>query len=97
MSVSQEICEYFSDLIKPARNVRAPGVAGTQAFYSSRVECTDKNTGGNVLSIMVKVASSKSCKEVYNNRPRSFIDGKKNSLELFRHCKELNEVIRALV
>ena len=49
MSVSQEICEYFSDLTKPSRNVRDPGVPGTQAFYSSRVECTDKNTGGNEM------------------------------------------------
>ena len=81
MSVSQEICEYFSDLIKPSRSVRDPGVAGTQAFYSSRVECTDKNTGENVLSIMVKFVSSKSCKEVFNDRSKSFVDGKKNKTD----------------
>ena len=32
MTVSEEICEYFSDLIKPLRNVSGAGVADMQAF-----------------------------------------------------------------
>lgn len=82
MSVSQEICEYFSDLTKPSRNVRDPGVPGTQAFYSSRVECTDKKYWGkwNVLSIIVKFLSSKSYKGVYNDSQEVLSMVKRNKI-----------------